>query len=91
MTELVLNGKDLLTVKDVHQYFKTELSFPDFYGENLDALYDCLVDYAVPPMIIKWIHFDESRKNLGKQANNLADVLTDAAEEVRGLKVIIDK
>ncbi|WP_164462065.1 barstar family protein [Bacillus sp. FJAT-42376] len=91
MTELVVNGKNLQTVKEIHQFFKTGLSFPDFYGENLDALYDCLLDYAMPPMVIKWVHFDESLKNLGDQANKLADVLMEASEEVSGLKVIIEK
>ncbi|MBS2967492.1 hypothetical protein J9317_01700 [Metabacillus sp. KIGAM252] len=45
----------------------------------------------MPPIIIKWVHFDESLKILGEQADKLAEVLTDASEQVRGLKVIIEK
>lgn len=30
-----------------HDYLKEELSFPDYYGKNLDALYDCLTDIGV--------------------------------------------
>ena len=28
----------------IHRILKETLGFPDYYGENLDALYDCLTD-----------------------------------------------
>lgn len=30
-----------------HEYLKEKLRFPDYYGKNLDALYDCLTDIGV--------------------------------------------
>lgn len=30
----------------VHEYLKEQFGFPDYYGGNLDALYDCLTDLA---------------------------------------------
>lgn len=32
------------TEKDIHALLKESLSFPDYYGYNLDALYDVLLD-----------------------------------------------
>ncbi|MBR6023789.1 MAG: barstar family protein [Methanobrevibacter sp.] len=37
-----IDGK--LIAKDGHKYLKKALDFPDYYGENLDALYDCLCE-----------------------------------------------
>ncbi|MCQ4635227.1 barstar family protein [Anaerovorax odorimutans] len=42
MREIYLEGKEL--VGEFHQYLKKALDLPDYYGCNLDALYDCLTD-----------------------------------------------
>ena len=30
--------------RDIHEILKKSLDFPDYYGANLDALWDCLTD-----------------------------------------------
>ena len=37
-----LDFKGLKNKKELHQYLKDKLAFPDYYGANLDALYDSL-------------------------------------------------
>lgn len=37
-----LDGK--LIKKQGHDYLKEALNLPDYYGKNLDALYDCLTE-----------------------------------------------
>ena len=32
------------TKQELHLYLKQQCQFPDYYGCNLDALYDCLTD-----------------------------------------------
>lgn len=50
MKKINLNGNKM---KDnPHNYIKKELKFPDYYGNNLDALYDCLTDISTDTEII---------------------------------------
>ncbi len=44
MKAAVIDFGKFENAKDVHAYLKETLSFPDYYGANLDALYDCLTD-----------------------------------------------
>ncbi|HRI00944.1 MAG TPA: barstar family protein [Saprospiraceae bacterium] len=39
-----LYGSQICTALDFYQQIKSALSFPDYFGDNLDALYDCLMD-----------------------------------------------
>ena len=40
----------------LHQALKTALDFPHWYGNNLDALYDCLTEVSEPTELIL-LHF----------------------------------
>ena len=42
MKEIHIDCKDLDNPKQFHELLRRELSFPDWYRPNLDALHDCL-------------------------------------------------
>lgn len=44
MKQITLDGNVLADAAKVHNYLKELLEFPEYYGNNLDALYDCLTD-----------------------------------------------
>ena len=46
MKDVVLDFGTCSTEKEIHAYLKEQFGFPDYYGENLDALYDCLTDFT---------------------------------------------
>ena len=46
-----LNNHAFATGREVHDFLAAELAFPDYYGHNLDALYDCLGDIFEPTTI----------------------------------------
>ena len=42
----------------LHNYLKNSLGFPDYYGDNLSALADCLAETSVPTLITFSINAD---------------------------------
>ena len=42
-----IDFSDCIYVDDIHGKLKTSFGFPDYYGKNWDALWDCLRDFAL--------------------------------------------
>ena len=49
MKYITLDGKKIK--KESHDYLIRKLDLPDYYGRNLDALYDCLTEIGVETQI----------------------------------------
>ena len=71
---MLLDGR--LIKKEAHDYLMRELNFPDYYGKNLDALYDCLTEIECEIELI----------NAGEVDKDILDTFTDAASENEFLK-----
>lgn len=69
MKIIELDGRKIR--KESHDYLKEELSLPDYYGKNLDALYDCLTEIGTETEI----HL----KNSEEVSLDLIDTFFDAA------------
>ena len=46
-----LDNHAFACAREVHDHLARELGFPEYYGHNLDALYDCLGDIFEPTVI----------------------------------------
>jgi RNAse (barnase) inhibitor barstar len=53
----------------IHQSLKKALSFPDYYGNNLHALNDCLSDVEIPGegLIVVFKFFDTVQQQVGQK------------------------
>ena len=63
---------------DLHEYLARELDFPEYYGNNLSALADCLSEICEPTLIS--ISIDEDDLEPGMQAYVLRFVQVCARE-----------
>ena len=81
MMRAELDGREIACCGAFHSRIAQALGFPDWYGRNLDALYDCLTDLpAGTELVIR--HFDGLEGALGgRYAGLIRRVLDAAAEE----------
>ena len=79
MNEIVLYGEEMK--ENPHEYIKEKLDFPEYYGENLDALFDCLTEISNKTIIIK----DSSLLD-----EDLLNTFIDANDENPDMKLILD-
>ncbi len=69
--------------KAVLQEIGRAFAFPDWYGANLDALYDCLTDLAEPGaagLVVVLDHLPRTARFDKDQRTRLLDVFRDALE-----------
>ena len=76
MEELSLLCAPLETLAQLHAALRQVLCLPDYYGENFDALYDCLTERGVPTHLEVR---DLERSGLGEAGCVFRQVLLDAA------------
>lgn len=65
MNIIELSGEEFKTKTDFHRILKNRLDLPDYYGANLDALWDCITTDIKLPIKIIWNDFNKSKENLG--------------------------
>lgn len=63
-----------------HRIFAQKLQLADWYGENLDALYDCLTMISVPTVILL-LNMQELLNNLGGYGRAAVNMMEQAERE----------
>jgi ribonuclease inhibitor len=79
MNIIELNGEDFKTKADFHKILKERLNLPNYYGSNLDALWDCITTDVKLPLKIIWKDFNKSKENLGDYAYYAVTLFREAA------------
>lgn len=89
MKEIRLNGAVMVNKAAAHVYLKRKLTLPEHYGNNLDALWDCLsTDFS--PKTITISHPEAIIKNLGSYGEALIQLFLDAAAGNEFIQVKIE-
>lgn len=69
-----------------HEYLAAVLEFPEYYGKNLDALYDCLSE--MPPCRITMLN-PAAMNMLGEYGSTMRSVFLDASMNSDNIELII--
>ncbi len=81
---IVIDCTGLENAHQLHELLKKELEFPSYYGNNLDALFDCLTDIRLDTAIKL-----EGFLCLGDWNARFAATFCNAMEENPHLKIIL--
>lgn len=82
METIQLDGRKFTSKEIMHKILKNKLDLPDYYGENADALWDCLTAWVTLPLTIEWEFFKDSQNMLGQEADLILGTFQDAQEEM---------
>lgn len=86
--EVFVDGRGCTTKEGTHLYLKQVLNLPDYYGMNLDALYDCVSTMTQTKLVL--LHWDVMVECLGDYGHLLMKTLEEAAEENPGFELILE-
>ncbi len=81
MKNCVLDGSRLADAAAVYRALAETFQFPEYFGNNPDALWDALGDYSGEPVAIVWLDAARSADLLGPRFAQIAAVLQRAAAE----------
>ena len=88
MKKIVLELEKMRSLPMLHKYLHTALDLPEYYGANLDALYDCLTEIAEPTeLVVPKKVADEAY--LGWYGQQFLQMLQDAAAANETLKITL--
>lgn len=79
-----LDGRKIGDKSSLHEELMTQGNFPDYYGKNLDALWDLLTDYS-GDIEINIINGESLSLNLGNYYNSLVGLLMDLSLEYKNI------
>jgi len=84
--KVILDGRRMTDKETTHEYLKEQLYLPEYYGCNLDALYDCLTEMEELTEI-EIEYKEEMRTCLGDYAAILIETIQDAVSENPNLQL----
>ncbi len=70
--------------EEAHRYLTEALELPDYYGNNLDGLFDCLTETDGLTLVLRGA---EELRRAGGYGARILDTMADAAREDPGLLI----
>ena len=88
MRKITLDIEKMRSLPMLHKYLHTALALPEYYGANLDALYDCLTEMSESTeLVVPKKVADEAY--LGWYGQQFLQMLEDAAAANEALRVTL--
>ena len=76
----LLDGKDMTSREKAYRVIENVLPMPEWFGHNLDALYDSLSEMDSDSAIV-FVNLNDLRENLGPYADKMLACFRELADE----------
>ncbi|MBJ7998145.1 barstar family protein [Bacillus mycoides] len=81
---IVIDVSNIYNAKELHLLLKEKLEFPNLYGENWDAFWDCITGFVCPlPNKMIFDGWSKFEKRLPRDTKIMKECLLDYNEEDR--------
>lgn len=91
MKYITLDFAGIKTLWELHEYFKTVFQLPDYYGRNMDALWDCLYYSFEFPTTITLKNVSYLPTEMQETIEVMLELFDDLQREDRKVTVIVDR
>ena len=71
----ILDFRNIQYYGDVHKIIKEAFDFPDYYGENWSAFWDCLTDMVGRPIYVQIFGLDRFQKDFPDSCAKMLEIL----------------
>ena len=79
--EIEIDGTRILSEEQFHTEIAKALDFPDYYGNNLDALWDCLSGHIDTDIRLVWKDHLSSKSALGDRFETIKGIFDELCKE----------
>lgn len=88
----VLDFSSCRHLGEIHEIIRTELELPDWYGANLDALWDAVTGLMYVPANVRIIFKPETKasQNLSEEVEKIIAVFVEAEKEYGEIAVVTE-
>lgn len=90
MDEYLIDLSGVTDKDSLHRCLRDALPLPEWYGNNLDALYDSMTEMSVP-VTIRFLGVEKAQDRLGDYFEMFRRVLQDVQSDLPGLTVLFEE
>jgi len=87
LRKISLSGKTIGSLQEFYDEMARKLTFPEYFGRNLDALWDVLTTDIEGPVELIWEDSEASKKAMGKAFDKILAFLRGVEKEREDFKV----
>ena len=81
MKKIEIDFENITTKEEFYELFKSKIELPEYFGDNLDALWDVITAYLELPLKVRFLNFNDKKLDFFV---SLKELFNDAERELNG-------